>query len=492
MRPLLDSARQAMVLLSPEGLILLAGAAILDMAGVDGGRIAGIPFWQAPWWADAMGARVQIRKAVEHAAAGERTSQVVECRAADGTRVFDLSLSPIRPGPSDRPVFLLAEAHDITAHRQIAAAMQETAARHEAILASTLDPVVTIDAYGTIQSASRSLERVLGYAPEEVAGKNVKMLMPDPHQASHDGYLANYRATGITNILGRAREFEALRKDGSRVPIELSVARADIPGQSQPLFTGIIHDITERKLAERLVNEHAAALQRSNKDLEQFAYVASHDLQEPLRMIASFAGLLERRYKGKLDAEADEFIAYIVDGAQRMKLLIEDLLAYSRVSTKARAPEPIAAGPVAARAVADLRAAIDASSASVTVDPLPMVLADPTQIHQVFLNLIGNGLKFHSGQPPRVRVGAQRAPDQPGWWTFFVQDNGIGIDARHAERIFQIFERLHGHGDYPGTGIGLALCKKIIERHGGRIWVESTPGRGSSFRFTLPAAENHA
>jgi len=226
------------------------------------------------------------------------------------------------------------------------------------------------------------------------------------------------------------------------------------------------------------------ALRRSNTELEQLAYVASHDMQEPLRMVASYLQLVAQRYHGRLDADADEFIGYAVDGAKRMQALINDLLAYSRIGTKARPFEPTDCNAVVKTALAQLRIAIDESGAEVVVGALPTVPGDATQLLQLFQNLIGNAIKFRGGgRPPKVDVSAEAHADG---WCFAVRDNGIGIAPEYFERIFVLFQRLHGRTEYAGTGIGLAICKKIVERHGGRIWVESTPGEGAVFRFTTP------
>ncbi|MBC8252865.1 MAG: HAMP domain-containing protein, partial [Ardenticatenia bacterium] len=252
-------------------------------------------------------------------------------------------------------------------------------------------------------------------------------------------------------------------------------------------------EIAERVRAEEMLKETMAELERSNQELEQFAYVASHDLQEPLRMVSSYTQLLARRYQGQLDADADDFIAYAVDGANRMQRLIQDLLAWSRVGTRGQPLEPTGCNSVLDEARAILSPGIEESNALVTNDDLPTVMADEAQLVQLFQNLIGNAIKFRGEEPPRVHISAQHLPPSPGEdrgggeWLFSVRDNGIGIDPQYQERIFVIFQRLHGREEYPGSGIGLAICKRIVERHGGRIWVESELGEGTTFYFTMPA-----
>ena len=258
-----------------------------------------------------------------------------------------------------------------------------------------------------------------------------------------------------------------------------------VPGadDGQTRMTGVIWDVTERKRAEERLVRLLKELERSNKELELFAYVASHDLQEPLRMVSSYTQLLERRYSAKLDDDAREFIAYAVDGANRMQRLINDLLEFSRVSTRGKPLATTNVAEILGNVRANLSVAIEESGALVTNDLMPVVTADPGQLSQVLQNLIGNGIKFRNGARPHVHV---RAVETPEHWEFSVSDNGIGIEKQYFERIFVIFQRLHTAGDYQGTGIGLALCKRIIERHGGRIWVESTPTEGSTFSFTIP------
>jgi signal transduction histidine kinase len=255
-------------------------------------------------------------------------------------------------------------------------------------------------------------------------------------------------------------------------------------------FTLLRHEITAREAVEIALRRRQAELTRSNGELEQFAHIASHDLQEPLRMISSYTQLLQRRYAGKLDTDADEFIAYAVDGTKRMQLLINDLLNFSRVSSDAKPLEPVDLEVALTDTLKDLEIRIEDCGATVTHDPLPTVSADPVQMRQLLLNLIANGMKFHlPEQKPAVSVSATRSGNE---WRFGVRDNGIGIDAQYVKNLFQIFKRLHTSDEYPGTGIGLAVCKKIVERHGGHIWVESALGQGSNFLFTLPAMETRS
>jgi signal transduction histidine kinase len=248
-------------------------------------------------------------------------------------------------------------------------------------------------------------------------------------------------------------------------------------------------ELDERRWAEYRLAQYASDLARSNAELEQFAYVASHDLQEPLRMVASFSQLLAKRYRDKLDQDAQEFINFAVDGATRMQTLINDLLAYSRVGIRGKPFRPTHGEAVFKMAVDNLARAIAHSGAIITHDPLPTICGDEVQLIQLFQNLIANAVKFHGQEPPQVHISARR---QDAEWVFAVRDNGIGMAPEQQERIFSIFQRLHHRSEYPGTGIGLAICKKIVERHGGKIWVESEVGRGSTFYFTVKEGQNES
>jgi len=300
-----------------------------------------------------------------------------------------------------------------------------------------------------------------------------------------------------TNLIA-AGDLDYQMDVGSRDEIgDLAHAFNEMTRQLRESYGALNEEIAERVRAEEALRERGGALERSNRDLEQFAYVASHDLQEPLRMVSSYTQLLARRYKGQLDADADDFIAFAVDGANRMQRLINDLLTWSRLATRGKSLEPTDCNSTLGQARVNLSAAIAESNALVTNDDLPTVMADEAQLARLFQNLIDNAIKFRSQEPPRVHVSAERLPLPQagegrggGEWLFSVRDNGIGIEPQYHERIFVIFQQLHGKEEYPGTGIGLAICKRIVERHGGRMWVESELGEGSTFYFTIPVIGN--
>lgn len=355
--------------------------------------------------------------------------------------------------------------------------------RYRVVAETASDALLTIDAKSRIVLANPAVESVFGYRHEELEGRSVAVLIPGPLKQQHVDAMERYLETGIRRLDWRARETTGLHKSGRLIPLEISYGESREAGKRH--FTAIVRDITERKAAQDELARRAAELSRSNSELEQFAYVASHDLQEPLRMVASYTQLLSRRYKGKLDGEADEFIGYAVDGANRMQALINDLLTFSRVGTRGKPLESVNSAAALESALLNLEVAIEEAKAKVTHGPLPTVVADEGQFTQLFQNLVGNAVKFHGATPPEIHVSAERDGRS---WRFSVRDNGIGIDPRHFDRLFIVFQRLHGRTEYPGTGIGLAVCKKIVERHKGRIWVESAAGKGSTFFFTIPDA----
>ena len=374
------------------------------------------------------------------------------------------------------------------------AVARDQSARIQAILDGATDAIITINVEGIIESFNAAAEKTFGYAADEVIGKNVNILMPSPYHEEHDGHIQQYLATGISKILGIGREVFGRRADRTTFPMRLAVSEVNL-GERR-LFTGIVHDVTDVVQAKQqlaTVHEQLARhtrqierfnfdLKRSNEDLKQFAYVASHDLQEPLRKVAAFCQLLHDEYGDRLDNDARNYINHAVDGALRMRALIQDLLTYSRIEIQGKPLEPTDADDACAEAIRNLTVTIEEAAAEVTRDRLPVVNADRDQLARLFQNLIGNAIKYRGDQPPRIHVWAA---DADGQWEFRVRDNGIGIDPQYFERVFVIFQRLHAREEYAGTGIGLAVCKRIVERAGGRIWVESKLGAGSVFCFTL-------
>jgi light-regulated signal transduction histidine kinase (bacteriophytochrome) len=303
-----------------------------------------------------------------------------------------------------------------------------------------------------------------------------------------------YKALWETILRGEVWTGEVTnrRKDGTLYEAAVTIAPVLDNEGRQDGFVALQADITERKHTEEALERLTAMLmdqtdelRRSNEELQQFAYIASHDLQEPVRMVKNFTELLERRYGDRLDDSGREFIGFAIDGARRMQRLIQDLLEYSRVGTHGREPSPIATQEVLMGVLANLKIAIDESAAAITHGPLPEVMADESQILQLLQNLVANAIKFRGPSAPQVHIEAGRQGDH---WLFAVRDNGIGIDPAQYGRVFQVFQRLHSRDEYPGSGIGLAVCKRIVQRHGGQIWVESQPGAGSTFYFTLPVA----
>jgi PAS domain S-box-containing protein len=395
---------------------------------------------------------------------------------------IELMLSPLE---SAEGILVTAAIRNISVRRAADKHLAAMEARYRGLLEAAPDAMVVVNTDGEIVLLNVQAEKQFGYRRDELLGQKVTNIIPVGFAERLIADDLRSAEDALAQKIGAGIELTALRKDGSEFPVEIMLS----PLQSTEgiLITAAIRDITKRKGVEFQLLKTVEELNRSNEELGQFAYIASHDLQEPLRMVASYTQLLSRRYKGKLDADADEFIAFAVDGASRMQRLIQDLLAYSRVGTKGRDLLATASDAALQQALTNLHGAIQESGALVTYEALPTVMADEAQLVQLFQNLVGNAIKYQSAGVPKVHISAARNNGKK--WIFAVQDNGLGIDPRYFKKIFGMFQRLHKREEFAGTGIGLAICKKIVERHGGKISVESQPGRGSTFRFALTESE---
>ena len=403
-------------------------------------------------------------------------------RRKDGSEFpIEIMLSPLE---SAEGILVTAAIRDISVRKDAERHLAQMEGRYRGLLEAAPDAMVVVNQGGEIVLLNAQAEKQFGYSRDELLGQKVKNVIPEGFAERLAADALRSAEDALAQQIGTGIELIARHKNGSDFPIEIMLS--PLESTEGILVTAAIRDISTRKKAELHLLRKVEELNRSNEELGQFAYIASHDLQEPLRMVASYTQLLSRRYKGKLDADADEFIAFAVDGASRMQRLIQDLLAYSRVGTKGRDLLDTSSEEALQRALINLRGAIEESGARVTHDPLPPVVADETQLIQLFQNLVGNAIKYQGPGIPQVHISA--ASQGGNEWIFSVRDNGLGIDSQYFEKIFGMFQRLHKREEFAGTGIGLAICKKIVERHGGSISVESRPGQGSTFRFALGEA----
>lgn len=353
------------------------------------------------------------------------------------------------------------------------------------------DSIIVVNEAGSIHLVNAQTVKMFGYTREEMLGSRIELLMPQRYEKMHPFRRFRFFDTEQSTQVAEGFELYAVRKDGREFPVEMSLSPMET--DEGVMLTASIRDVSEKKqlekvirdtniTLERKVQQRTEELERKNKELEQFAYVASHDMQEPLRTTSSFVDLLRKQYKGKLDENADKYLDYIVQSSDRMKILIKDLLDYSRLGRE-KEKRQVDCNSIVEQVKADLNKVIRESQAEVRAGSLPVLDAFPTELKLLFQNLVSNSIKFRRpGVPPIVEI---KAANVNGVWEFSLGDNGIGIEPQYLERIFVIFQRLHNRSDYDGSGIGLAHCKKIVELHGGRIWVESKPGVGSTFFFTI-------
>jgi PAS domain S-box-containing protein len=480
-RGLLEAAPDAMVVVNQEGEIVLLNVQAEKQFGYRRHELVGqkvkniIP----EGFAERLIAD-GTRTAAEAVAQQIGTGIELSGRRKDGSDFpIEIMLSPLE---SAEGILVTAAIRDISVRKAAEQHLAQMEGRYRGLLEAAPDAMVVVNQGGDIVLLNVQAEKQFGYRRDELVGQKVKNIIPEgfAERLIADG--TRTAAEAVAQQIGTGIELSGRRKDGSDFPIEIMLS--PLESSEGILVTAAIRDITERKKSEQQLVKTVRELKRSNDELQQFAYVASHDLQEPLRMVASYTQLLSKRYKGRLDSAADEFIAYAVDGSNRMQGLIQDLLAYSRAGTNGKGLREVSSEKALKDALSNLRATIQESGALVSHDSLPSITSDDTQLVQVFQNLIGNAIKYRRAEVPHVHVSATKNGGKD--WIFSVRDNGLGIDPQYFERIFVLFQRLHGREQFKGTGIGLTICKKIVERLGGRIWVESQPEKGSVFYFSLP------
>jgi PAS domain S-box-containing protein len=480
-RALLTPAYGDLLMAAPDAMIAFNAQGRIELANPLAARQFGYPL-------DALIGRQLTTLLPENPAAWAASGppgQMIELTGLrrDGGRFpAEITLGPLPD--SDRRL-RIAAIRNISVRKNAEGHLVKMEARHRSLLEASPDVLVMINEREEIVMLNQQAIIQFGYAQHQLTGQSVRTIIREGLQELPDDADA-----GTAAAPGAPRKLERTgrRKNGAEFPVEIIVGPLGSAANGGGLRTAAIRDITARKQTEADLLHKVAELNRSNLELEQFAAIASHDLQEPLRIVAGYTQLLGRRYQGRLDADAEKFIAFAVDGATRMQQLIQDLLTYSRVGAKAPVPAPTASGEALEAALSGLRGAIEETHALVTYDDLPVVLVEPRQLVQLFQNLVGNAIKYHGLEAPAVHISASAGSD--GKWLFSVRDHGIGIDPQHFQRIFGMFQRLHSRQEFAGTGIGLAICKKIVENHGGTITVESGPGAGAEFRFTLPAAES--
>jgi PAS domain S-box-containing protein len=474
-RTLLDGQNYAIVMMDTQGNVLSWNAGAERIEGYTAQEIIGQNFSCFFTATDIKRGRPQEILGLT-AASGRHEEEARRVRK-DGTRFLaSLTFTALRD-PAGNLWGFSESSYDLSNST-------ESEAKYRGLLEAAPDAMVIADEQGLIVLVNAQTESLFGYHRHELVGQSVEMLVPQSFRAAHSQQRQGYTANPHKRIMDRGVELRGLRRDGSEFPAEIGLSPLETADGI--LVTAAIRDISLRKKSEEQLMRTMDELQRSNDDLQQFAYVASHDLQEPLRMVASYTQLIASRYQGKLDADADEFIAFAVDGCNRMQVLIQDLLAYSRAGTDGKALSEVSSEETLLAALANLGLMLEKSSAIVTHDLLPTIMTDETQLRQVLQNLIGNAIKYRGAEAPQVHVSAKNDAKR---WIFSVRDNGLGIDPKYFERIFILFQRLHGRHEFEGTGIGLAICKKILERLGGNIWVESQLGQGSTFFFALPEVQ---
>jgi PAS domain S-box-containing protein len=483
-RGLLEAAPDAMIVVNPAGEIVLLNVQAEKQFGYRRDELIGqkVKSIIPEGFAERLIAD-GTRTAAEALAQQISTGLELNGRRKDGSQFpIEIMLSPLE---SSEGILVTAAIRDVTERKRVEDALRQNEERYRLIVSNVKDYAhIMLDTEGLIVSWNQGAERIQGYRAEEIIGQHFSRFYRAEDVRNGVPALELKQATETGRFEG---EGWRVRKDGSLFLANIVItALRDERGRLRG-FGKITRDITAHREAEEALMKTMSELKRSNEELGQFAYVASHDLQEPLRMVASYTQLLAQRYKGRLDSDADEFIGFAVDGCNRMQRLIQDLLSYSRAGTNIGTLHEISVEGTLEEAITNLQIAIKESGAIVTHDLLPAIVTDDAQLVQLFQNLIGNAIKYHGVEAPRVHVAATNNAGHE--WIFSVRDNGLGIEPQYFERIFILFQRLHGQQEFEGTGIGLAMCRKIVDRLGGRIWVDSQPKHGSTFFFALPTGD---
>jgi PAS domain S-box-containing protein len=487
-RTTFNSAAQSMAIVAVDGHYLQVNGAFCDLLGYSESELLQRRWQDVTYPDDVIEDVIEDEHFLPQNAASDSNYVQHEKRYLhkDGTIIWALLTVSIVRSRDGKVIHFINQIYDITDRKRAEAILGASEERYRTMIETMNEGIVLQDSEGKIIMANAQAERVLGLSREELLG----LTSVDPHWRAVREDLSPYPGdehppmVALKTGLSQRNQIMGVRKSSGEL-VWLLVNSSPLLNPSFTAPERVIStftDITQLKEANALLEQRATQLEQSNRDLQDFAYVASHDLQEPLRMVSSYVQLLEKRYKDKLDDSAKEFIYYAVDGAKRMQQLVNDLLSYSRVASQHKLQKEVSLEKVLGRAIKNLEFRIEETKAKITHDKLPSLTVDETQLMQLFQNLIGNALKFCKGQPV-IHIGLSDLGDR---WRFCVRDNGIGMKAEELERIFKPFQRLHSREEYEGTGIGLSVCRRIVERHGGDMWVESALGKGSTFFFTLP------
>ncbi len=475
-RALLETAPDAMIIIDQQGVIQLINAQTEQLFGYQREALVGkkveilVP-------ERLRGRHIGHREGYFTApkVRGMGAGRELAGRRKDGSEFpIEISLSPLE---TENGVWATAAVRDISDR-------MKAESRFRTLLESAPDAMVIINQLGEIMLVNAQTERLFGHKREALIGQKVEILMPERLRSGHHHHRDNYFKTPKVREMGAGLSLWGCRADGTEFPIEISLSPMET--EEGTWATAAVRDITDRKVVEEKLARYADNLKQSNQELEQFAYIASHDLQAPLRNVVSFTQLLQQDYQKNFDATANEYMQFIVDSGKQMQSLIHDLLAFSRVGRQDTKLVPTECEQVLTQVLGQLKTVLEERHVTLTHDPLPVVSGVPHELNQLLQNLVGNAIKFQPGDSPRVHISATR---DGNYWKFSVRDWGIGIKPEHQAKMFHIFQRLHTSKEYEGTGIGLALCQKIVTRHAGRIWVESETGKGATFHFTLMPAD---